>query len=555
MIASLRTAWRCNPWSVAATGLSLLFVAAFLLIPLALMLWESLWHDGGFDTAPWRQLMAGDADWVQFGRSLQLGAAATGIATLIGAGHALLTWRTNLPLGRWLGPMGVLPLVMPPILVAMGLTDLVAVSGFWTCATIFGVAFAPFPAVLTARGLRSIDGRQYEAALLARGPGRAGLWLLRAIAPEILAGALFAFLMAVADHGVPEFLTVKGKNWLTYAEGIFSRWNLRTNLGDHVAVASATVASLPLVLLIGLVLALVLRLRGRATVPGDFRPLPIRRLGGWRWPALLGPFAYLGFGIGMPLFAMLRWAGGGTRYTSPLKLSALRERSWDELAEPLGEVPARIGESFRGAIYRAGDDLGFTTMVGGWTVLVGLLVAIPLVALAVRGRRWAEWLPMLAIAVPAILLGIGLIKTFNHRGLEPFYNGPGLLVAGLATRFLPFAVLTLAASVRRLPASMGESAQLTGRGALARGFRIHLPLWGGALWSLACLLFALSLRELDLCVVLPAGNDTIVRRLSNIVHFGGEEEGGALAILLLGIAVIVPIVTMLLTGRRMRSLS
>jgi ABC-type Fe3+ transport system permease subunit len=157
--------------------------------------------------------------------------------------------------------------------------------------------------------------------------------------------------------------------------------------------------------------------------------------------------------------------------------------------------------------------------------------------------------------VPAVLLGIGLVKTFNHPATQGFYNGTGLLVAGMATRFLPFAVLTLAATVRRIPPSVGEAALLTGRGALARGLRVHLPLLAGALWSLACLLFVLALRELDLCVVVPAGNDTVVRRLANIVHFGGEAEGGALAVMLLLIAVLVPIATMLLTGRRMRSLS
>ena len=53
------------------------------------------------------------------------------------------------------------------------------------------------------------------------------------------------------------------------------------------------------------------------------------------------------------------------------------------------------------------------------------------------------------------------------------------------------------------------------------------------MWSAACLVFVLALRELDLAVVLPAGNGTVVRRLSNIVHFGGEDTGGALALMLL----------------------
>src|SRR5207247_1893510 len=65
----------------------------------------------------------------------------------------------------------------------------------------------------------------------------------------------------------------------------------------------------------------------------------------------------------------------------------------------------------------------------------------------------------------------------------------------------------------------------------------------------------LSLRELDTAVVLPAGNETIVRRLSNVVHFGGEDVGGALALLLVASAVLVPLLVVLASGRRLQSLS
>ena len=47
----------------------------------------------------------------------------------------------------------------------------------------------------------------------------------------------------------------------------------------------------------------------------------------------------------------------------------------------------------------------------------------------------------------------------------------------------------------------------------------------------------------------------MVRRLSNIVHFGGEDTGGALSLLLLGVAVLVPALVVILTGRKLRPLA
>src|SRR5690606_19230639 len=124
-----------------------------------------------------------------------------------------------------------------------------------------------------------------------------------------------------------------------------------------------------------------------------------------------------------------------------------------------------------------------------------------------------------------------------------------------AARFLPFGVLTLSHAIRRMPASLDEAAALAGRGALARGLRIRLPLLLPAIWSVACLIFILAVRELDMAVLLPGGNETVVRRLSNIVHFGGEDTGGALALMLLVAAVLVPLLTILLSGRKLRPLS
>src|SRR5690606_13984067 len=214
------------------------------------------------------------------------------VSLVLGLGHAWVTYRTDLPGAAVLGPLGALPLVLPPILVAMGFSDFADTRGFLACALLLGVSYTPFVAVLAARGLRSIDGRAYEAALLARGRGRAERWLLRAILPEVFAGCLLAFIFVVSEHGVPEFLTVKGKAWHTYAEGIFAKWTRRNTGVDHAAVASPIVAAVPLVLIIGLSLLVALRLRGKAP-RGEAHPLPRRRMGGWRWPALLVPLVYL----------------------------------------------------------------------------------------------------------------------------------------------------------------------------------------------------------------------------------------------------------------------
>src|SRR5690606_15039260 len=98
------------------------------------------------------------------------------------------------------------------------------------------------------------------------------------------------------------------------------------------------------------------------------------------------------------------------------------------------------------------------------------------------------------IAIPAILLGIGLVQVYNSRRMGELYDRTGefydsiwLLAMGYTARLLPFGVLTLVQAIRRQPASVDEAARLTGRGPVARFFRIGLPPLIPALLSVASL--------------------------------------------------------------------
>lgn len=519
---------------------ALAFLAVFVLVPLAVLAAQTVLGPDGVTFDAWRAIASDEYLLAQTLATLRLGAAATAISLLLGGGHAWLTTGRDLPGASWLGPLGVAPLVMPPIFIAMGFADLGDVSGFWPCAVLLGVSSAPFVAVLTARGLRSVDGRAYESAWLLRGRPRAELWLLRAIAPELLAGCLLAFLFTVADHGVPEFLTVKGKTWHTYAEGIFSRWNRRAVGTTFAELQSPIVMAVPFITALACLLWAALRLRAHAAT-GIVRPLPVRHLGAWRWPALLVPLAYLGAGIGVPLVVLARWVLGSAQRLEPMSLDYARQ-------------------SFAKAVDQGLPDLMHSLWLALGVALFVVLLALPLARQS--ARRWPalDFLCALPAAVPAILLGIALVRSFHDspwlRALGgDFYAGWGFAVCGYAARFLPFAALTLAAQVRRQPVAAEEAASLVARSPIARALRIHLPPLLPATWSAAVLVFVLALRELDLAVVLPAANATAVRRLANAVHFQHEDWSGVIALLLLCIAVLIPLLPTLLAGRRLSSLS
>lgn len=520
---------------------ALAFLLLFVAAPLCWLLVQTVAAPDGPTLAAWRELFADEHDVERMFASLRLGATATAVAALLGGGHAWLCLHTDVPGGRWLGPLGVVPLCVPPIFVAMGFADLGDVSGFWPCALLLGIAHAPFVAVLVARGLRGIDGAAYESAWLLRGRARAEGWLLRAILPEALAGCLLAFVFTVADRGVPDFLTVKGKTWHTYAEGIFGRWTRRAVGTTFADLQSPIVAAVPLVLAMAVLLWLSLRLRGTSVDRGAPRPLPIAALGVGRWPLLLLPLVYFAAGIGLPVVVFARWALGSAQHAEPMSL-------------------AYAQQSFQKAVDQGLPDLGHSVLLALATGGVAIALALPLARRSARRTPLLELWAALPIAAPAILLGIGLVRAFQDGPLPSlfghgFYDGWGFALAGYTARFLPFAALLLAAQVRRIAPLADDAARLADRSRLQRALRIHLPPLLPATWAAFVLVFVLAMRELDLAVVLPAANATAVRRLANAVHFQHEDWSGVIALLVLTIAVLVPLLPSLLAGRRLSSLS
>ena len=485
--------------------LALLAFFALGFVPVLKMLWDSCHGPQGLTLAAYAPVLGSATERLQLWHSLLLALGAVGLAVLVAVPHVLLTERTDLPLGALCSAMGVVPLLLPPILVAFAWLDLLPLSSFWGSILLLGLSHSPLVSVLLARGLRNIDGRLYEAALLARGRAAAERTLLRLLLPDLLAGALLVLVFVLSEHGVPEFLSVKGKNWFVYSEAIFLKYANRGAAAVQGG-AEATATSVPLLLLTVPAVLLCVRYRRRgelATLLSDFRPLPRRRTGRLRLPGLLFELLYLGAAIAVPLWGMLRWSAGAR--------------------SAHGASLATAVQSFRNALLQAGDDLVFTLGASAVAALLCLAVALPIghaIARSARLGRWLESLAVLPIAVPGILLGIGLVRLWNaglwplHGAMGAVYDSFWMLPLSYAARFAPLAVLSVANAVRRVPMELEEASVLSGRGATARGLRVTLPLLLPAACSAATLAFTLSMRELDLAVTNPAGNHAVVRRVA-----------------------------------------
>jgi iron(III) transport system permease protein len=202
----------------------------------------------------------------------------------------------------------------------------------------------------------------------------------------------------------------------------------------------------------------------------------------------------------------------------------------------------------------AGDDVTRSVLCGLATGLVVALLGTAVARLSLRlppaGEAGLLALVLLPLAVPGVLFALGEVSFWNHPA-NPFaaalYTSPALLVLAGAGRFLPLGVLAARALLARRDEGPSEAARLTGRSALRRWWSVELPLMAPAASLAAVLGYLLSLRELDLNHMLPAGNASLIRYLYGVVHTGSDDKTAFLAVLLAA-CVLVPAAAARLLG-------
>jgi ABC-type Fe3+ transport system permease subunit len=252
-----------------------------------------------------------------------LGVSAATIAVLLGAPFGFFVARTDVPAAGLLRAAGIVPLVLPPLILAMTWTMLVPLRGPVMTALLLGLATFPLVALFTARAFEHVDARREEAALLVGGL-RAALWMeLPLVLPSVLAGACLAFVFAVNDFSLPDYVSSVGKKFGVYATEVFTASKVDGNRARAAAIALPLVA----LSLAALIPALALRRRGSAIVAGDFQRPARLALGRAKWLAFAFCAGLVTLGAVIPVARLVYEAGGGPRLFGS---GSIRRAAWTQ---------------------------------------------------------------------------------------------------------------------------------------------------------------------------------------------------------------------------------
>lgn len=463
-------------------------------------------------------MLAGQAgqDWVQAGasglfsmrrldllvRSAGLALAVTLGANLLGTLAALFLWRWSIsrPSLRWL----ILLLApLPPYIHAMAWMALTDSLGLPTRGLALSIwvqimAFMPLATALALVGLDSVENGLVEAARLAHTDFTTLKRVILPLAsPAILTGCGLVFLLSLTDYSVPSLFQVN-----TYPLEIFSEFSASGSAGR------AFLTSLPLLLLSGgVTLALVGRLRSVAE-SGSRGDTTHRARPGFHWPGWLTVL------IGAAVAVWVAQVG------APLGVLLWQVGSWQKFSQSVGT---------------AGSEIGFTLWTAGAAAILCLPLGLALGGeMARRGRRgWLAWFLALApLALPAPLVGIGLIAVWNRDLPLAVYGSAWMPVLAMLARFSALAALLALAQQRRTDARLFEAAAVFQPDLLKTWLRVRLPLLAPGLLAAAGVVFILSAGELGATlIVAPPGQATLTLRIYNYLHYGASDTVAGLCLL------------------------
>jgi len=524
--------------AIPVLALGALLLAALILIPMGWLGYVSLGGlQGGLTLGNFAALVRDPEMLKPLLLSLGVAFAVAVICAVVASPMAWLVARTDLPWKRAFRVLVMASFVTPPFLGAVAWEILAARNSgllneiyrllfglprsdfLFNVYSVAGLVFVlstytfPYVFILVANGLERIPVELEEASAILGAPRwRTALRVTLPLAlPALLAGTLVAFLQAMNNFGAPAILALPA-GLQTITTKIWTLFQFPPQPG---LAAAAAVPLLAVTIALLQAQRRLLGRRGYAVIGGKGTRLDLVRLGPWKAWAFAFAAVVVTVAVILPYVALV--------------LSAFSRRLTITL-EP-GNFTFRNLLFVFTELSGTNSALENTLLLGGTTATAGTLLTLVVAYIVARGAlpfgRWLGFLATAPLAIPSIVLGVGLFFAYTH---PPFvlYGTLGILFVAFLTIELPIGYQQFQAAFRSLHAELEEAGRILGAGRLRTLRDIVAPLLWSAVISTWCLVFVAAIRELSAAILLFTADTKVLSVL--IYDLNETGEPGAIAV-------------------------
>ncbi len=466
------------------------------------------------------------------------------IACGVAAPMAWLVARTDMPMRRAVRLLVTASFVTPPFLGAIAwellaapnsgllnqlyreLTGLPEDAYLLNIYSFPGLVFVvscytfPYVFVLVANALDRTPGDLEDASAILGASTWHTAWRITVplALPAMLAGALVAFLQAMTLFGSPAILAMPA-GFHTMTTKIWSLFQFPPR--PELAAA----ASLPLLILTVILLRaenFVLGRRSYAVVGARNSEPRIIRLSGWRWMSLACALAVLTCPVFLPYLALLN-------------------ASFSRVASHLVWIDNLTLQNIRFVFYELSATqlaLRNTFVLGALAATIGTILALVIAYVvarqAVLGHRLLGFLATAPVAIPGIVLGVGLFFSYAR---PPFllYGTLWILLIAFLTLSMPAAYQQLQSAFHAVHPELEDASRILGATRLRTLRKITAPLLRNNVIATWCFIFVAVIRELSAAIMLFTSETKVL----SVLIYDLNESGDLAAIAVLGLLMLV----------------
>ena len=503
-----------STFSRVVFALTAAFFATFFLWPILQILKGGFVDaDGHFSLAYLGVLLSDPTYLVALRHSFLLACATTTLSILIALPLAFVSDRFVFPAKGLLGSLILVPMILPPFVGAIGIKqifgqygalnallialhlrpegwtfDWFAANQFWGVAIVQSLSLYPIIYLNALAALANIDPAMEEAAqnLGCTGFRRFRRITLPLIRPGLFAGGTIVFIWAFTELGTPLIFDYAS------VTSVQIYYGLKDIGGNPIPYALVAVMLASSVALYGVGKGLFgsagHAMMAKATSSGGPRALPRSRA--WLCTALFGGVTFVAIlpHLGVILVAFSReWYG--TIVPQAYTLENFRLALGHDLT-----------------VSSIGNSLKFASISTVVDIFLGITIAYVVVRTKIAGRQVLDFLAMLPLAVPGLVLAFGYLA-MSQEGrffsfLNPVRDPTILLIIAYSIRRLPYVVRSAAAGFEQTSETLEEAAQNLGCPPLKALRRVTLPLIAANLIAGGLLAFAFAMLEVSDSLIL-----------------------------------------------------
>lgn len=529
-------------------ALSVLILLYFIVLPLAVLIIDSVVVDGHLDVSSYLTVYGQAVNMRALTNTAKISILVMILSVLITFPLAWLIGRTDLPGRKKFRTILVASYMIPPYVGAIAWTQLLNPDVGYLNAllkTIFSLSkapfniyteggliwvltlfYSPFAFITISRAMEKMDPTLEEAS---RVSGASPLRVLRDVtlplmAPSILAGGLLVFIGAGSAFGIPAIVGMPGN-----IEVLTTRIVSFVYMGNDSGIRNATTLAVSLMILANGLLFFMTWFMGRkdyTTIGGKSTRPALVELGKWKGLATFLVAVYAFIAVILPL---------GSIVITSFMVSMSKGLSLDNFGFDAW-IPVLENSQYLDCIWRS---LGYAFIAATIGTILSLFVAYLSVKTHVKGRSLPDLLVMVGGSTPSVVIALALIITFSGNYGLNLYSTMWILIVSYLVKYMTMSVRTIAASLSQVSSSLEEAGLNSGAGWLRICKDIIMPLIAPSIVAGWFLIFMPSFYELTMSNLLYGSDtQTIGVLLYELQTYADTQNASVMSVIILIIVMV-----------------